>query len=264
LIDSTDDRLPEATVFFTGDNRWKKFDHWPPAAAALAFYLDSAHGLSRIPPVVGGADSYRSDPADPVPYTKGKHATRNREYMDGDQRFAAARKDVLVYQTPPLDHDLTVAGPFTADLWVSISTTDADLVVKLIDVFPVDQPGSGPHRLRLPVDRPADDTALTGYQMLVRGDIFRGRYRNSFSAPAPFVPGQPTEVKFDLDDIAHTFRKGHRIMVQVQSSWFPLADRNPQQFVNIYQAKDGDFVPADVTVWHDAAHPSRLLLPVLR
>ena len=246
LIDSTDDRLPEATVFFTGENRWKKFDHWPPAAATLAFYLDSAHTLSRSP-AARGADSYRSDPADPVPYAKGKHATRNREYMDGDQRFAAIRKDVLVYQTPPLDHDLTVAGPFTADCWVSISTTDADLVVKLIDVFPA-----------------GHDTALTGYQMLVRGDIFRGRYRNSFSAPAPFVPGQPTEVKFDLDDIAHTFRKGHRIMVQVQSSWFPLADRSPQQFVNIYQAKDGDFVPADVTVWHDAAHPSRVILPVLR
>jgi putative CocE/NonD family hydrolase len=184
--------------------------------------------------------------------------------MDGDQRFAAARKDVLVYQTPPLDHDLTVAGPLTADCWVSISTTDADLVVKLIDVFPVDKPGTGPHRLRLPDDRPADDTALTGYQMLVRGDIFRGRYRNGLSNPQPFTPNQPTEVKFDLNDIAHTFRKGHRIMVQVQSSWFPLADRNPQRFVNIYQAKDSDFVPADITVWHDAAHPSRVILPVLR
>jgi putative CocE/NonD family hydrolase len=263
LVTGGKDDLPKATVFFTGENRWKKFTQWPPDSKTSTLYLDSAHLLSTTAPIAG-ADSYRSDPADPVPYTKGKHATRTREYMDGDQRFAAARKDVLVYQTPALTRDLTVAGPFTADLWVSISTTDADFVVKLIDVFPGDQPDAAPRRPRLTADLPDRDSALAGYQMLVRGDIFRGRYRNSLSAPVPFVPGQPTEVKFDLNDIAHTFRKGHRIMVQVQSSWFPLADRNPQQFVNIYQAKDADFIPADISVWHDAAHPSRILLPVLR
>jgi uncharacterized protein len=239
LIDSGKDDLAEATVFFTGENRWRKLKQWPPAATATAFYLDSAQTLSTTPPATG-SDTYRSDPARPVPYTKGKHASRTREYMDEDQSFAAVRKDVLVYQTGTLDHDLTIAGPFTADLWVSISTTDADFVVKLIDVLPV------------------------GYQMLVRGDIFRGRYRNSFSSPAAFVPGEQTEVKFGLNDIAHTFKKGHRLMVQVQSSWFPLADRSPQQFINIYQAKDSDFIPADITIWHDAAHPSRIIVPLAK
>ncbi len=239
LVDGDMDGLAEATVFFTGENRWRKLQHWPPATQPQAFYLDSAHTLSGAPPATG-SDTYRSDPANPVPYTKGKHASRTREYMDGDQRFAAARKDVLVYETSTLDHELTVAGPFTADLWVSISTTDADFVVKLIDVSP------------------------DGYQMLVRGDIFRGRYRHGLSSPEAFVPGEPTEVKFGLNDVAHTFRKGHRLMVQVQSSWFPLADRNPQQFINIYQAKDSDFIPADITVWHDAAHPSRIIVPAMR
>jgi uncharacterized protein len=239
LLDSSKDDLSEATVFFTGENRWRKLHHWPPVAQPQTFYLDSAHGLSRVVPATG-SDTYRSDPADPVPYAKGKHASRTREYMDDDQSFAAARKDVLVFQTAALDHDLTVAGPFTSDLWVSINTTDADFVVKLIDVLP------------------------NGYEMLVRGDIIRGRYRNGLSNPQPFTPNQPTEVKFDLNDIAHTFKKGHRLMVQVQSSWFPLADRNPQQFINIYQAKDSDFIPADITVWHDAAHPSRIIVPVMR
>ena len=251
LIDGDQDGLPEATVFFTGENRWRKLKQWPPVATATSFYLDSAHSLSRTPPAAAayspggtmpetGSDTYRSDPADPVPYTKGKHASRTREYMDEDQRFAAARKDVLVYQTPALDHELTVAGPFSADLWVSMSTTDADFVVKLIDVLP------------------------DGYQMLVRGDILRGRYRNSLSTPVAFLPGEPTEVKFGLNDVAHTFKKGHRLMVQVQSSWFPLADRNPQQFINIYQAKDSDFIPAEITVWRDAAHPSRVIVPLAK
>ena len=251
LINSSKDGLPEATVFFTGENRWRKLQHWPPATQPKAFYLDSANTLSSAPPTTG-SDTYRSDPANPVPYTKGKHASRTREYMDEDQRFAAKRKDVLVYQTKILGHDLTIAGPFTADLWVSISTTDADFVVKLIDVLPDGQ-----------TNQPARDTALAGYQMLIRGDIFRGRYRNSGSNPQSFTPNQPTEIKFALNDIAHTFKKGHRLMVQVQSSWFPLADRNPQQFINIYQAKDSDFLPADITVWHDAAHPSCIILQAM-
>jgi putative CocE/NonD family hydrolase len=263
LIDSGKDNLSEATVFFTGENRWRKLQHWPPVAQLQTFYLSNAHSLSTTPPPAAdptlsgvapatGSDTYRSDPADPVPYAKGKHASRTREYMDEDQRFAAARKDVLVYQTVALDHDLTIAGPFTADLWVSISTTDADFVVKLIDVLPDGQPAREPNR----------DAA--GYQMLVRGDIIRGRYRNGLANPQPFTPNQPTEVRFDLNDIAHTFKKGHRLMVQVQSSWFPLADRNPQQFINIYQAKDSDFIPADITVWRDAAHPSRVIVPAMR
>jgi putative CocE/NonD family hydrolase len=238
------DRLPEATVFFTGENRWRNLDRWPPIADTVAFFPGPDHTLGRA--ISAGADQYTSDPADPVPYIPGAHADRPREYMDADQRFAAMRKDVLVYQTPPLDQPLTVAGPLVADCWISTSTTDADLVIKLIDVFP------------------NGNTPNPGYQMLIRGNVLRGRYRNSFSQPEPFTPGQPTRLRFTLEDIAHTFEKGHCIMIQVQSSWFPLVDRNPQQFVNIYEAKDSDFVPANITLWHNAMYPSRIILPVVR
>jgi hypothetical protein len=247
LLDSGSDKLPEATIFFTGENHWRNLPHWPPAGTTTALFFDNEHALSLQAPTTG-SDVYHSDPANPVPYTHPVPAGRDREYMDADQRFPAARKDVLVYETPPLDHAQTYAGVLTADLWVSLSTTDADFVVKLIDVFP-----SG-----------GRDTTLSNYQMLVRGDVFRGRYRNSFARPEGFTPNQPTEVKFDLNDIAHTFEKGHRIMVQVQSSWFPLVDRNPQQFVDIYHARDSDFVPCDITIWHDAAHPSHIILNALR
>ena len=159
---------------------------------------------------------------------------------------------MLVFQTEVLDQDVTVAGPFIADLFVSMTGTDADFVVKLIDVFPDD----------FKYDE-NDKYVMSGYQMLVRGEVFRGRYRNSFAKPEAFVPGKVTEVKYELPDIAHTFKKGHRIMVQVQSSWFPLADRNPQKFVDIYHAKDSDFQKATIKVYHDAAHPSGVVLPVM-
>jgi len=246
LLDGREDGLAEATVFFTGENRWRQFSQWPPAGMKpMEFFLSEGHGLSGA--VSSGSDSYVSDPAKPVPYTWPVPTDRNREYMDADQRFASGRKDVLVYETAPLDKAMSFAGPLTADLWVGLSTSDADLVVKLIDVFP-----------------PAGDSALSNYQMLVRGDVMRGRYRNGFSRPERFVPGRPTEVKFELNGIAHTFRKGHRIMIQVQSSWFPLVSRNPQQFVDVYTAKDSDYIPATVTVYHDAAHPSKVVLGAIR
>ena len=197
-------------------------------------------------------DEYTSDPAKPVPYTEDVHLRRTREYMCDDQRFAARRPDVLVYQTDVLADPVTVTGTVTAELWTSISTTDADFVVKLIDVFPDTLKGE------------ENGVPLGGYQMLVRGEIMRGRYRNSFEKPQPFVPGTMTQVRFDLPDVAHTFQPGHKIMVQVQSSWFPLADRNPQQFINIYQAKDADFIPADVQIFHTPLGASGVVLPVLR
>ena len=159
--------------------------------------------------------------------------------MIADQRFAAERDDVLTFVSRPLDSDMTLAGALRAVLHASISTTDIDFVVKLIDVWP-------------------DGSEHPGYQMLVRGDIMRGRYRESFSEPRPFRPGEVTEVAFTLPDIAHTFRRGHRIAIQIQSSWFPLADRNPQQFVDIYHCTAGDFIPSDVRIYHDRRHPSRL------
>jgi putative CocE/NonD family hydrolase len=241
------DTLAEATIFFTGENKWRRFNKWPSAGLKpTSIYLNTNHTLKFITSAVG-YDEYVSDPANPVPYNAGVHKERTTEYMVDDQRFASKRKDVLVYKTPVLDKDITLGGPVIADLWTSISTTDADFVVKLIDVFPDGNV----------------DTVMNNYQMLVRGDVFRGRFRKSFSKPEAFIPGKTSEVKFTTTDIAHTFKKGHRIMVQVQSSWFPLVDRNPQQFVNIYKASDKDFIKSTIKIWHSKAYPSRVILPVI-
>jgi hypothetical protein len=170
--------------------------------------------------------------------------------MTDDQRFAARRTDVLVYQTEVLENDLTLGGPIVADLMVSTTGTDADFVVKLIDVFPDDFENGTP-----------TEYVMNGYQMLVRGEVMRGKFRNSFEKPEPFIPGKPTKVKFTLPDVAHSFKKGHRMMIQVQSSWFPLVDRNPQKFMNIYEAKNGDFQKATIKIYNES---SQIQLPVLK
>lgn len=249
------ENIKEANVFFTGENEWRQFSEWPPKGIAdKALYLLPNGNLGWEKSGSENAyTSYISDPAKPVPYIDGVSSRRTVEYMDDDQRFAARRPDVLVFQTDALDKEIKLAGPLTADLKVSISTTDADFVVKLIDVFPDD--------FRYGRD---DDYIMGGYQMLVRGDIFRGRYRTSFEKPEPFVPGKTAEVKYTMPDVAHVFKKGHRIMVQVQSSWFPLADRNPQKFIDIYHAKDADFQKATVHIYHDKVNDSRVILPVLK
>ncbi len=217
--------------------------------------IESDPHITRAPDFVKpkGFTEYLSDPAKPVPYTAGIAVERNNDYMIEDQRFAAQRPDVLVFQTEPLADDLTVAGPLGADLWVSTSGTDADFIVKLIDVLPADAPGARP----APAGPP-----LGGTQRLVRAEVMRGRFRDSFEHPTAFVPNAPTEVKYELPDVLHTFKKGHRLMVQVQSTWFPLVDRNPQQFISIPRAEAKDFQKATIRVYHDAAHPSGLRLPV--
>lgn len=258
-------KIAEATIFFTGENQWKTFAKWPPAEAKeTPLYLGSNGSLSFSRPTIAkAATSYTSDPSKPVPYTEDVHFNRTINYMTDDQRFAARRPDVLVFQTPVLEEDITLSGPVLADLQVSISSTDADFVVKIIDVFPDNfryaEDAESEHR-RVP----SSTYPMGGYQMLVRGEIMRGKFRNSFEKPVPFVPGVPAEVKFTLPDVAHTFRKGHRIMIQVQSSWFPLADRNPQQFMDIYKATDADFKKAEINILHEAAHPSQIVLPVLK
>jgi uncharacterized protein len=227
--------LPEASIYLTGANEWRAFDAWPPAEAqGKSLYLVPGGGLSFSAPdstLAGAYDEYVSDPAKPVPYTEDVHQRRTREYMVDDQRFAARRPDVLVYQTGILEEDATLTGPLVAELLVSVTGTDADFVVKLIDVFPDDLPAN-------------PGVPQAGYQMLVRGEVMRGRFRNSFEKPEPFAPGELTTVRFELPDVAHTFKKGHRIMVQVQSSWFPLVDRNPQTFVDIYHCGEEDFQKA--------------------
>jgi uncharacterized protein len=256
-------KLAEATIFFTGENQWKQLPAWPPAESKQKMmYLDANGKLSwNKPGARTGFSEYVSDPAKPVPYTEDVHFSRTVGYMTDDQRFAARRPDVLVFQTDVLTDDVTLAGGLVADLKVSITGTDADFVVKLIDVFPND--------FNYPTDQQAAGRQGGGtypmgaFQMLVRGEVMRGRYRNSFEKPEAFVPNQVTAVKFTLPDVAHTFKKGHRIMVQVQSSWFPLVDRNPQKFVNIYEAKESDFQKATIRIYHDAANSSGILLPVV-
>ncbi|MGN7721542.1 CocE/NonD family hydrolase [Chitinophaga sp. 22620] len=257
--------ISEATIFFTGENQWKKFPAWPPAEVqSRPVYLQPGGGLLFTAPAVQNSfTQYTSDPSKPVPYTEDVHHARTISYMTDDQRFASRRPDVLVFQTAVLEEDLTLAGPVVADLQVSISTTDADFVVKVIDVFP-DDFSYGPDTVRLAHRRYISPTyPMGGYQMLVRGEIMRGRYRNSFETPVPFVPGRITPVKFTLPDVAHTFKKGHRLMIQVQSSWFPLADRNPQVFTDIYKAAKEAFRKSDIRIHHNAAHPSKILLPVI-
>lgn len=247
------DEIKEANIFFTGENKWRTFSEWPVKnVTSTPIYLQSNQTLSftKTSDAKVSYEQYTSDPAKPVPYNEGVHASRTREYMDDDQRFAAQRPDVLVYETGILKDDITLAGPVIADLTVGISTTDADFVVKLVDVFPDDFEYSKD-----------DKYIMNGYQMLVRGDVMRGRYRNSFEKPEAFVPNKPTEVKYTLTDVAHTFKKGHRIMVQIQSSWFPLVDRNPQQFIDIYHVKDSDFKKAIINIYNNQ---SKIILPVLK
>jgi len=261
LLGKDDPNLSEATIFFSGENNWHHLKKWPPEnVEEQNLYLGSSGNLflNEKPKELKGFDEYTSDPAHPVPYTEDVHFRRTREYMDDDQRFASRRPDVLTYETPVLNDDVTLAGPVIADLMASISTTDADFVVKLIDVFPDD------FKYAKEVKGNDKNYPMGGYQMLVRAEIMRGKFRNSFSKPEPFVPGKITEVKWELPDIAHTFLKGHKIMIQIQSSWFPLADRNPQKFMDIYKADDTDFQKANIRIYHDGANASKIILPVLK
>jgi putative CocE/NonD family hydrolase len=245
--------LAEANVFETGTNQWRHFDVWPPKnAAEKALYLHAGGRLSFDAPTDSDAnsfDEYVGDPAKPVPYTASTTTERTVEYMDDDQRFAATRTDVLVYQTDVLKDDVTLAGPLSARLHVSTSGTDSDFVVKLIDVYSNDFPNPDPNPTKV---------QMAGYQQLVRGDVMRGKFRGSYEKPEPFTPGQTTAVNWTMPDIFHTFRRGHRIMIQIQSSWFPLVDRNPQKFCNINTATEADFQKATQRVYHSPQATSQV------
>jgi putative CocE/NonD family hydrolase len=240
LKDKGEMNLPEAYVFNTGANRWRTLEQWPPRnAEAKSLYLDSGGRLSfSVPRSKECFAEYVSDPARPVPFINNVAIGMTREYMVDDQRFAATRPDVLVYKTDALAEDMTVAGPIKVSLDVSTTGTDSDFVVKLIDVYPDDAPDNG-----------AEGVPMGGYQMLVRGEPFRAKFRNSFSKPEPMTPGKVTGVEFEMPDILHTFLRGHRLMIQVQSTWFPLVDRNPQKFVDIYNATEADFQKATERVY---------------
>lgn len=246
----------EATIFISGSNEWKSFDTWPPRnTATRRLYLRAEGGLSFEKEEQEGYDEYVSDPASPVPYQAGIQQQRTREYMVDDQRFASRRPDVQVYRSEVLTEDVTLTGTLMAHLSVSTTGTDADYVVKLIDEYPEDTTAAGLGH---------EGKNLSGYQMMVRGEVFRGKFRNSFEHPEPFIPGEITPVSYRLPDVGHTFKKGHRIMVQIQNSWFPLVDRNPQQFLDIYHAKDSDFIKATHRIYHGGDHASYLSVQMLQ
>ncbi len=248
--------LPAAWIFETGTHRWRRFDAWPPREATpRRLYLRAEGKLSFDPPAQSEAtDRYVSDPNRPVPFTDSIAREVPQSYMVGDQRFASKRTDVLVYRTDPLPQDVSIAGPISPELWVSTSGTDSDFVVKLIDVYPSDFPDPDPN---------PTEVRMGGYQQLIRGEPFRAKFRNSLENPEPMIPGELTRIAFEMPDVAHVFRKGHRIMVQIQSSWFPLVDRNPQTFVDIPHAEPKDFQQATQTVSRSASRSSSVGVLVL-
>lgn len=254
--------LAEAMVFEGGADRWRSFDRWPPRESKprRLFLREGGALVMDQPPeaTTEAFDEYPSDPARPVPYTQELSQRWSNTYATEDQRFAARRPDVLVYQTAPLEQPVTLAGPLTAELFVSTTGTDADWVVKLIDVNPDVMPGWTELD-----ERSGTKPNLGARQLLVRGEPMRGRYRDGGDRPKPFTPGEVTAVHFPINDVFHTFERGHRIMVQIQSSWFPFIDRNPQTYVPIFQAKASDFVKATHRVHRTTAAPSALVVNVL-
>jgi len=267
--------LPKAEVFETGSNVWRTYDAWPPKKAApKTLYFHAGGKLSFDSPTTDPPsaseksaahdeyDEYVSDPAHPVPFVGYITSTIPQRYMVDDQRFASTRADVLTYQTEPLTEDVTIAGPISPKLKVTTTGTDSDFDVKLIDVYPNNYPDpveshDGEHLLDAP------PVKMGGYQELLRGEPMRGKFRNNWEHPEPFTPGKLAEVNFIMPDLNHTFRKGHRIMVQVQSSWFPLTDRNPQTFTDIPNARPEDFKPATERIYHSLEAASGVEVLVL-
>jgi uncharacterized protein len=242
---------PKAVVFETGTNVWRHFEQWPPKeAAAKTLYFHAGGKLSFDAPAdAKGVDEYVSDPSHPVPFVGYTTDTVPQRYMVDDQRFASYRPDVLVYETDPLTEDVTIAGPISPKLKIASTATDSDFVVKLIDVYPENYGDDEGRPNKRVTDAPP--VRMGGYQELLRGEPFRAKFRNSWEKPEALTPGKQTEVDFTMPDLFHTFRRGHRIMVQVQSSWFPLTDRNPQTFTDIPHAKPEDFKKATEQVFRE-------------
>jgi putative CocE/NonD family hydrolase len=261
LHDAPDPHLAEATTFEAGSNRWRRYDAWPPKAGVTnrPMYFRENGALSFEPPPAGirdTVDRFVSDPDKPVPYrqrpipmTYHPQGSGWSTWLTDDQRFAASRPDVLVWQTPVLTDELTIAGDIVVKLQAATTGSDADWIVKLIDVYP---------------DTGMSELRMNGYQFMVANDVFRGRYRTSYTRPQPLTPGKATEFTINLHTQAYTFKKGHRVMVHVQSTWFPLIDRNPQRYVpNIFEARDSDFVAATHSVFRSPRLASNISLPVV-
>jgi putative CocE/NonD family hydrolase len=253
-----DGKFNEASCFQTGSNEWKTYTAWPPKEAVVQKLYAGANNKASFskPTAATGFVSFISDPSKPVPYrmppieaTYGT-GSRWRQWHVEDQRFVYSRPDVISFTLDSLTEDLTVTGKIIAHLFASTSGTDADWIVKLIDVYPAFDP---------------KNLLMSNYQLPVAMEVFRGRFRKSFSNPTPLVPNKPEEFVIDLHDINHTFKKGHRIMIQVQSSWFPVIDRNPQKFVpNIFEAKETDFIKAEQRVYTNSKYATYIELPVIK
>ena len=248
--------LPPVLAYETGANEWRTMTDWPPTATEKRLYLRESHRLSFDPPQQAASvyDEYVSDPDHPVPFTAEVRRNPGQLWMVEDQRFAATRPDVLTYESEPLGQDLVVGGPLIANLVVSTSGTDSDYTVKLIDVYPGDAPKDSPAPCGPPMGH---------YQLMLSAEVFRAKFRESFAKPAPMKAGIPTRLTVQLPERLHRFRKGHRLMVQIQSTWFPLIDRNPQRFVDIYSASDGDFQKAVERVYRSPDHTSYITVPIL-
>jgi hypothetical protein len=248
--------LPKVWAFETGTNHWRKFDSWPPPAAKQRqLYFHAAGKLSFDSPTEeAAADEYVSDPGRPVPFIGHIAEGVPREFMVEDQRFAAQRPDVLVYETDTLDKDLSIAGTMSPRLWVSTTGTDCDFIVKVVDVYPTEFPDNSPN---------PENVRMGGFEQLVRGEPLRAKFRNGLEKAEPMQPGKLTQITFDMPDICHVFRAGHKLMIQVQSSWFPLLDRNPQTFVDIPDAKPADFRPATQRLSRSHGAASSVAVPIL-
>jgi uncharacterized protein len=271
-------KIKEVNLFDTGANEWKSFDTYNPTNGTdTALYLTANGGLTFSQDALkasGGFNEYVSDPAKPVPYTQKITSNYPRDFMTEDQRFASARPDVLVYQTEPLTEDMTVAGDIKPYLFISSSGTDSDFVVKLIDVFPDDYnypetgnklPNGQPERIKPPETSAFSVFQPGGYEMLLRGEPFPARFRNSFEKPEALKPNEVAKIEYTMPGIAHTFKKGHRIMMQIQSTWFPLVARNPQKFMDNYKlATNADFQKATERVYYGSKTNSMIVLPIIK
>ncbi|MGH9314163.1 MAG: CocE/NonD family hydrolase [Vicinamibacterales bacterium] len=250
--------LPEASMFETGSNQWRSFEAWPPKdVKPVTLYLHAGGRLLFDAPAAEAAnafDEYPSDPKSPIPLVPGIARGMAQRYMVDDQRFAARRPDVLTYVSDALEDTVTLAGPVVPSLWFSTSGTDQDVVVKLIDVYPS----------RYPDAKGETSNTLGNYHQLVRGDVMRGKFRTSLEKPEPFAAGQATKVEFEIKDTFHTFRRGHRMMVQIQSTWFPLIDINPGKFMDIYAATDADFQKTTQRVYRSKSMASGVKVGILR
>lgn len=256
----TNTEASQTHVFFSGSNCWRHDAVWPPKAVEWTFINLQTQNLTPSHfKLTGKRNVYVSDPQSPVPYADGVHLNRTREYMIDDQRFASRRTDVLSYLSSTLNDSLTWAGPVHAKLWIKTTCSDCDLVVKIIDVFPDQFSYDSTYCCDSKVN-----ASMGGYQMLVRGEIMRAKYRTSFTVPEPLKKDTVQYVQFSLPDVAHTFLKGHKIMVQIQSSWFPLFDRNPQTFTNIYTCEESAFTPCTIQILEDEQHNSGIQAPILK